>query len=375
MKCEYFGQCGSCRLYEYSYDEQLVLKADKIKAEFSALFSGVDIQIVPTVDGNFRNRVEFKIWHEKDGSLSFAMRRMDNPKGFVTIDSCSIASKPINAMMARLIPLIRENEILRKKLFEVDFLASSDGEILISMLYHKPIDDAWKEEAKALKETLGCDIIGRSRGKKLVLDKDYVTETVSMDGQAYRFRHIENSFTQPNGDINQKIITFLLQNTTASDHDLLELYCGMGNLTIPLAKNFNKVLGIEISKSSIASARINIEANGVDNIDFARMSAEEFTQAMERTREFERLKDIDLSGYDFKTVLVDPPRSGMDKGSLSLVQKFDRILYISCNPETLKENLTVLQATHHIEKVALFDQFAYTPHLEMGVVLRRKQEH
>ena len=147
----------------------------------------------------------------------------------------------------------------------------------------------------------------------------------------------------------------------------------MGNLTIPLAKNFNKVLGIEISKSSIASARVNIEANGVENIDFARMSAEEFTQALDGTREFERLKDIDLAGYDFKTVLVDPPRSGLDPDSLSLVQKFDRILYISCNPETLKENLAVLSKTHSVRKAALFDQFAYTPHLEMGVVLERKQ--
>jgi tRNA (uracil-5-)-methyltransferase len=55
------------------------------------------------------------------------------------------------------------------------------------------------------------------------------------------------------------------------------------------------------------------------------------------------------------------------------VQKFDKILYISCNPETLKENLSVLSATHTVEKAALFDQFAYTPHLEMGVVLQRKQ--
>ena len=373
MQCDYFGQCGSCRLYEYSYDEQLKLKSDAILASFAEYFEGVEVTIVPTIDGHFRNRVEFKVWHEQDGEISFAMRRIDNPKGFVPITQCSIASLPIKAMMQRINPLLKTNETLRKKLFEIDFLASSDGEILISMLYHRQIDEAWKTEAAKLKAELGCDIIGRSRGKKIVLDKEYVTETVNVDGKAYRFRHIENSFTQPNGDINQKIITFLLENTGMSDHDLLELYCGMGNLTIPMAKNFNKVLGIEISKSSIASARVNIEANGVENIDFARMSAEEFTQAMEGTREFERLKDVDLAGYDFKTVLVDPPRSGLDPGSLSLVQKFDRILYISCNPETLKENLAALSKTHTVRKAALFDQFAYTPHLEMGVVLERKQ--
>jgi tRNA (uracil-5-)-methyltransferase len=239
-------------------------------------------------------------------------------------------------------------------------------------LYHKTLDAPWQEEAKKLKNALGCDMIGRSRGKKIVLDKEYVTETVHAGGRTYRFRHIENSFTQPNGDINQKIITFLLENTAASGHDLLELYCGMGNLTIPLAANFRKVLGIEISKSSIASAKVNIEANNVKNIAFARMSAEEFTQAMEGIREFERLKEVDIESYDFGTVLVDPPRSGLDAGSLALVQKFDKILYISCNPETLRANLEVLTQTHRIEKTALFDQFAYTPHMEMGIVLKKR---
>jgi len=356
----------------YDYEGQLEAKSRGIREEFAELFGEISPKVYGTTDGYFRNRVEFKIWHDKDETLSFAMRRLDEPKGFVTITQCAIASRPINAMMQKIIPLLQANEILRRKLFEIDFLASSNGEILLSLLYHKTIDAAWKEEARKLKEALGCDVIGRSRGKKIVLDKEYVTETVCAGEREYRFRHIENSFTQPNGDINQKIIGFLLENTTASDHDLLELYCGMGNLTIPLAQNFNKVLGIEISKSSIASAKINIEANGVGNIDFARMSAEEFTQAMEGVREFERLREVDLKGYDFKTVLVDPPRSGLDSGSLSLVQKFDKILYISCNPDTLKENLTVLEATHRIEKVALFDQFAYTPHMEMGVVLTKK---
>lgn len=372
MKCEFFGQCGSCQLFEYSYDEQIALKAVKIKEAFRDLFDGVDVRVVPTADGYFRNRVEFKLWHDKDESISFAMRKLNEPKGFVPIRHCSIANTHINAMMALFIPAVQENKLLRHKLFEVDFLSSSDGEILISLLYHKTLDAEWIEGARKLKEVLGCDIIGRSRGKKFVVDKEYVTETVSVGGKNYMFRHIENSFTQPNGDINQKIIAFLKANCTDSGHDLLELYCGMGNLTIPLAENFRRVLGIEVSKASIASARVNIEANGVENIVFARMSAEEFASAMDGVREFERLKEVDLTGYDFRTVLVDPPRSGLDKESLNLVKRFETILYISCNPETLKENLEALNATHTIVNASLFDQFAYTPHMEMGIVLKKR---
>jgi len=70
-------------------------------------------------------------------------------------------------------------------------------------------------------------------------------------------------------------------------------------------------------------------------------------------------------------VLVDPPRSGLDPDSTELVSRFQKIIYISCNPETLKENLTQLSKTHKIDRFALFDQFPYTHHVEVGMVLSR----
>ena len=102
------------------------------------------------------------------------------------------------------------------------------------------------------------------------------------------------------------------------------------------------------------------------------MSAEEFTQAMNGVREFNRLKGIDLKAYQCNTIFVDPPRAGLDPDTVKLVQNYDRILYISCNPHTLCENLQTLSQTHCIEKAALFDQFPYTDHMESGVWLVRK---
>ncbi len=95
---------------------------------------------------------------------------------------------------------------------------------------------------------------------------------------------------------------------------------------------------------------------------------------MEGKREFRRLKDADveLSSYQCETVFVDPPRSGMDIDTCKMVQKYRRILYISCNPETLKENLELLSETHDITRFALFDQFPYTHHMEAGILLERK---
>ena len=102
------------------------------------------------------------------------------------------------------------------------------------------------------------------------------------------------------------------------------------------------------------------------------MSAEEFTQAINGVREFNRLKGIDLKSYECNTIFVDPPRAGLDSETVKLVRNYDRILYISCNPRTLCDNLVELSKTHRIERAALFDQFPYTDHMESGVWLIRK---
>ena len=79
-----------------------------------------------------------------------------------------------------------------------------------------------------------------------------------------------------------------------------------------------------------------------------------------------------LQDYQFSTLLVDPPRSGLDDTTLTLAKQFDNILYISCNPLTLRENVIALQASHALTALALFDQFPYTHHLECGVLLQKR---
>ncbi len=152
---------------------------------------------------------------------------------------------------------------------------------------------------------------------------------------------------------------------------MCELYCGGGNFTIPLSQKFRKVLATEISKTSIKSALENCKLNNIENIDFIRMSAEDFVEALEEKREFRRLKDINLKSYNFSTIFVDPPRAGLDDTTRDLVKDFEKIIYISCNPQTLHRDLKFLTKTHKIINFALFDQFAYTEHIESGVFLNK----
>ena len=356
-----------------NYPQQLEQKQQQIREMF-AEFTLPTFECFESKPLNYRLRAEFRVWHDGD-DLDYIMFNSETKEKF-KLTTFPVASVLINDAMQALIQFVKANELLRRKLFQVDFLSTLSGELLVSLLYHKQLDDAWQAEAQALKAELAkiapTDIIGRARKQKVILDKDYVVETLTVDGKQYHYQQVENSFTQPNGGVNQHMLSWAKQATQGRGGDLIELYCGNGNFSLALAENFDRVLGTEISKTSVNSAQYNIKANNIDNVDIVRMSSEEFTQAMNGERTFRRLDGFDLTSYKFDTVLVDPPRAGLDPDSVELVRRFDLIVYISCNPETLKDNLQALTTTHHIEQFALFDQFPYTDHVETGVILKRR---
>ncbi len=353
-------------MYDILYDEQLLKKKEEIQKEFHSFFTG-EIETFSSKELYFRNRAEFRIWHENE-QISYAMNGFEK-KQIVKIEDCQIVEKKIYELMPKLLSHIQSNQILKEKLFTIEFLNGRD--ILVTLIYHKKIDEEWQKEAKKLEEKFNIFVIGRSRGIKKIVSKEYIFQDLSIFEKIYGYKVYENSFLQPNTKVNEKMISWAKINSKDFGDDMLELYCGHGNFTIPLSENFKKVLATEISKKSIKSAKDNCELNSVSNIFFARLSAEEFTQAINKKRIFQRLKDINLDDYDFSTVFIDPPRAGVDSKTLSLVSTFDHIIYISCNPKTLRRDLQILCKTHQIKNFAIFDQFAYTNHLECGVVLEK----
>ena len=351
-----------------SYQAQLQEKIAQTNTQF-AHFHPPALETFESPAKHYRMRAEFKMWHS-EGRCDYAMYKPGVPKQTYIIQDFPTASATINGLMPKLLEAINNNELLSKRLFQCEFLSTTTGECVITLIYHKPLDEAWQAEAKTLADALGCDVLGRARKQKLILSRDWVLEKLDINGQSYTYEHVEASFTQPNADICKDMLTWAQDHSADNGGDLLELYCGNGNFTLPLAKNFERVLATEISKSSVDSAKRNMARNDVTNIEFARLSSEEFTEALEGKREFRRLKHLDLASYNFSTVLVDPPRAGLDDGTLQLIQRFDNIVYISCNPDTLLNNLEQLCKTHDITQFALFDQFPYTHHRECGVVLK-----
>ncbi len=370
MRCRHFGSCGSCSIFDTSYEEQLEAKKVRLKELLSPFYDGM-IESFASAPRRYRGRAEFKVYHD-NGRCAYAMRNLEG-KGFVTLEECQMVSSVIESRMWRLMEAVNADKQLGNRLFGIEFLSSTTDELLITMLYHRRLDEAWERAAKELERTLDAKIIGRSRKQKIVLSEEFVTESVNVDGRVYRYRHYEQSFTQPNPGVNEKMIGWAMKQARRYGRgDFCELYAGAGNFTIPLSTLFRRVIATEISKRSIHAAKENCSLNGVENIAFVRMSSEEFTEALEGKREFTRLRGIDLAGYDLQTVLVDPPRAGLDEGTRRLVLGFETIIYISCNPQTLVRDLGDLKSTHTVEAAALFDQFPYTPHMEAGVLLKRR---
>ena len=356
------------------YQHQLDDKVTRLSS-LLAPYDAPTLSVFPSPPEHYRMRAEFRVWHE--GTDLYYIMFDAGTREKYRVDQLPAAGTLINQLMPAVLDFIKDKPILRERVFQVDFLTSTTNEAVVSLLYHRQLDDEWMAAAQTLRAALSTygtiSIIGRARKQKLVLGSDAVTETLTVLDKTYRFEQVENSFTQPNAIINESMLSWVKQATADLSGDLLELYCGNGNFSLPLADNFDRVLATEISKTSVRSAEHNIQLNQIDNVTVVRLAAEEVTQAIQGERQFRRLQGIDLTTYDCRTVLVDPPRAGLDAETLKMISQYETIVYISCNPSTLSENLAQLCQSHTIVKAALFDQFPFTEHTEAGVMLQKKQ--
>lgn len=368
-----------------TYEQQLTAKTSGLTAEFKNLFNVPAPEIFTSDPIHYRMRAKFCIYLEGDTVRYYMVDTSDQNKRKAFLKQFPTASVLINRLMPVIAELISGNAELTRKFFEINFLTTLSGEALITLLYHRKLDEAWIEAARNLLKQLRekfpdnvINIIGRALKQKILLDTDCVYETLTVNGRKYRYQQVENSFTQPNAHVSEKMLTWVQDNTRGlGDTDLLELYCGNGNFSIALSGNFRKILATEISKTSVESAQINIAMNNVTNLKIIRLSAEEFTEALNKKREFNRLKNnnVNLDDYSCRAVLVDPPRAGLDPDTIDLLKRYEIIIYISCNPVTLMDNLKSLTETHDISRFAFFDQFPYTEeHIESGVILTRKPQ-
>ena len=317
---------------------------------------------------SFRHRCEFGLTEFKNG---FNYSMIEGRKR-IEIDEYPICSESIQKLMKNLLQELTKEDVLLNKLFQIEFQSSRLDEVMVSLIYHKKLDENWIKKIEALKEDLKCSVIGRSKNQKLVIGQDYVTEQYASLNKKFKLKLYEQCFSQTNPDICDQMINWI-EDIGQKDTDIIELHCGIGTFTIPLSRLFNNVIATENSRPSLIALEHNIKSNNSTNIKYARLSGKETLDAYEEKREFRRLvnNQINLKEYDIKTIFVDPPREGIDQITLKKISQFDQIIYISCGFESLKRDLNLLKKTHKIKRAAMFDQFPYTNHIESGVILER----
>ena len=172
-----------------------------------------------------------------------------------------------------------------------------------------------------------------------------------------KFKISYNSFFQINNYIANEI--FKLLNGNLNGDKLLDLYCVVGTLGLSLKDNFNKIVGIEKIENAILNAKENAMSNGVSNAEFYAGDTAKI------------LKDLE---YDFDTIIVDPPRSGLNKETIDLIININPkiICYVSCDQITLSRDLKILLDNYYVSKINVLDMFPNTYHVETVVILENK---
>ncbi len=343
----------------------------------------------------FRHRVRFGVIHTSSSSpssknmLSYVMWDGGGPN--VVVEAFPIAAEPIYRASSILLKYIEGGDaVIRDGLRAVHFLSTlHTQELLVTLLYERVETDfdsvVWQVAAHGLQTRLfEClpalkviHIIGRAKGVCVTLGASHVTDVLHVaDGRALTYVQLANGFSNPNAAVNEKALDWICRAVQEANHvdtistykgDLLELYCGNGNHTIAIAPFARRIVAVELNKALCLACQANLDANHVTNVLVVACDSARFASQILKAQYYETKTDR----YDFRTVLVDPPRQGLDAVTLRLVAQYQAIVYISCSQESLARDLIVLQRTHRVCRFAVFDQFAYTPHLECGVYLQR----
>lgn len=362
----------TCQVFPEAYSVQLADKVERVR-ELLNLSASVPLTVAESATSHYRMRAEFRVWHKGD-EWFYAMFDVQNKRP-VFIEQCPMVHEAIATLMQPLRSQLLANALLSHKLYAIDFMASSDGEVLVTLIYKTPLTDEWQQAAASLSLPEKVMLMGRSRGKKRVLVRDYVEEPLQLaSGAGIRLRHVENAFSQPNAGINRHMLEWVddFWRSRPRASALLELYGGAGNFTWVLAQHADAVVMTELSTQAVEAAQQAFEQAGLSHVSIVAMDSAAVSAALSESSDVGTQLSWKGRVYDFAGILVDPPRAGLDELTRALTQRFDTIVYISCNPETLARDIASWQDTHELTRAAVFDQFPYTHHIEVGVVLQRK---
>ena len=336
-KCPYYNKCGGCNIANLEYTNQLKYKKEKVINIFKK-YNKIDIN--PTIIASdeilhYRNKITLQ-YNEKLGLYE------EKTHNIIEIQECLLMPQKVNDII-KLLNKYNYNTSLQKIVIRI-----INNQVMINIIA--------KDIPKSLIEILKNLDVSVYHNSKYISGNKVLIETLNN----YKFSILPDSFFQIN-----KIKTINLYNQIVEyanpqkEDKVLDLYCGVGTIGIYLSKYCKEVLGIEINKSSIENANINKKLNKIENISFI---------------EADVSKVLSMK-YKADIIIVDPPRSGLDKNTIETLIKINpkKIVYVSCDPITLSRDINLLKNNYILKDVKLYDMFPETYHLETVVLLKRRK--
>lgn len=333
-KCPYFSKCGGCQFQNITYENTIKYKKEKIVNIFSKHKISIFPEVITNISSyNYRNKITLKVNNYKIG---FYINKTHN---LVEINKCLLANPAINAS----IPLIKRFNICNG---EVTIRCNQNAEILIVI----NSQDNLNIDTNYLKSKI--KLVGIVVNNKTYYGENSLFER--MNNLLFKISY--DSFFQVNPFIASQLFQIIGDNIDSSDK-VLDLYCGVGTLSLMAAKKAQKVLGIEVVPNAIINALFNARINDLNNTQFVINDA---------STAISKIKP------DFNKIIVDPPRSGLTKNIIDVLLKIkpDEIIYVSCDPQTLVRDFTLLSSIYEIKKSYILDMFSYTYHIECVCLLK-----
>lgn len=385
-KCEYFGKCGGCNYQSLSYENQLSVKSAIFEETVQKILKNIDYSINPIIASElqwqYRHKIELTFIENEDKSWDLGYYQKGSWHSVIDVKNCDLFDEKI----IELLPIVRK-WVEKNKL--QSFNHKKFHGLLRNVIFRKAhYTDEWlvgivttdekleKDTLLELKDLLATQInvqsfwhrvikIKREKGERwkdsLLWGREFIVEKIlGLDFEVRFADFFQNNITQA-----EKMIQTVISEIKKTDsyQHILDLYCGIGTFTLPLAKEFSQstITGIEIVQSAIDSAQQNAQKNDLDHINFI---CEDVGKIINET----------LAEKNFDVILVDPPRAGLAGSVIESLRNCaaHTILYVSCNPSTFARDLSMLSDDFTIEMIQPFDLFPQTYHIETIGVLKRK---
>ncbi len=359
-RCVYYGRCGGCQGQHIPIQMQREAKQTALFKRLSKLQTE-PIAFSPMIFGEswgYRRRVRLSLgFNPKTKGIELGFRKK-NTQDLISIQSCEVIEPRINNLLPKLTALLHDYSI-PKQLGHIELVAADNG---VAMLLR------YKGNLAETDRTLLLDFAKREH-LMLFFQSDIGIEWVYGDVPYYQF--VDGTklyfdirdFIQVNRTLNEKMVETALAwlNLQPTDR-VLDLFCGMGNFTLPLAKRVKSAVGIEGVFDMVRKAEQNAERNRLNNIEFFQTDLDQ------------PFVDQIWAKQSFNKILLDPPRSGAAFALNALCElKAEKILYVSCNPATLVRDAEILRSFgYHIEKSTVIDMFPHTGHLESMTLFSTK---